>query len=77
MRRAVFLASPRATFVALLTLSLMALSSADALAESSVETQRLRVGVFDAPPFSMRNEDGNWEGLSVELWGSPCYSWYG
>lgn len=70
MRRAVFLANPHATFIALLTLPLVALSSADALAESSVETQTLRVGVFDAPPFSMKNEDGDWEGLSVELWES-------
>ena len=70
VRRTVFLASPRATFIALLTLPLVALSSADALAESSVETQTLRVGVFDAPPFSMKNEEGDWEGLSVELWES-------
>jgi ABC-type amino acid transport substrate-binding protein len=68
MRRGIFLASPRATFIALLTLPLAALSSADARAESSVETQTLRGGVFDAPPFSMKSEDGDWEGLSVELW---------
>ena len=36
--------------------------------ERSLPSQPLRVGVFDAPPFAMRNEDGSWEGLSIELW---------
>ena len=41
---------------------------ARAQVERSLPTQPLRVGVFDAPPFAMRNEDGRWEGLSIELW---------
>ncbi|HEX7252703.1 MAG TPA: transporter substrate-binding domain-containing protein [Thermoanaerobaculia bacterium] len=28
----------------------------------------LRVGVFEAPPYSMKNEKGEWRGLTVELW---------
>src|SRR5215475_1082344 len=28
----------------------------------------LRVGVFDAPPYSMRNAKGEWRGLTVDLW---------
>jgi ABC-type amino acid transport substrate-binding protein len=70
MRRAVFLASPRATLIALVALLLVALSPADGLAEWGVETRPLRVGVFDAPPFFIKNEEGDWEGLSVELWDS-------
>jgi ABC-type amino acid transport substrate-binding protein len=31
------------------------------------ETSSLKVGVRDVPPFSMK-EDGQWRGLSVELW---------
>jgi polar amino acid transport system substrate-binding protein len=70
MRRAHSLATSRATFVALLTLPLVAFWSAGALAEPSMEGQTLRVGVFDAPPFTIKNEDGDWEGLSVGLWKS-------
>ncbi|ASQ91226.1 ABC transporter substrate-binding protein [Prosthecochloris sp. GSB1] len=28
----------------------------------------LVVGVKDAPPFAMRNAEGEWEGISIELW---------
>lgn len=28
----------------------------------------LRVGVKDAPPFAMKAVDGNWEGISIDLW---------
>ena len=60
--------SPRASFIALLALPIIALSSLDALAQTRVETRPLLVGVFDAPPFSMKLEDGSWGGMSVELW---------
>jgi polar amino acid transport system substrate-binding protein len=70
MRRALFFANPHATFVVLLMLPLVALWSFDALAEPNAKTQTLRVGVLDAPPFSMKDEDGHWEGVSVELWES-------
>ena len=78
MRSAVFLASPCARSFALLALSIAMLSSGSAYAqgqaqaqaqvEPSLPAQPLRVGVFDAPPFAMRNQDGGWEGLSIELW---------
>jgi ABC-type amino acid transport substrate-binding protein len=29
---------------------------------------KVLVGVIDAPPFTMKTKDGNWEGLSIELW---------
>ena len=28
----------------------------------------LRVGVFEAPPYSMKNAKGEWRGLTVDLW---------
>jgi polar amino acid transport system substrate-binding protein len=70
MRRAGSFARPDAWIITLLTLSSVALASAAALAEPSVENRTLRVGVFDAPPFCMKNEHGEWTGLSVELWES-------
>jgi polar amino acid transport system substrate-binding protein len=32
------------------------------------EAERLRVGIKEAPPFSMKDSDGNWRGISVEFW---------
>lgn len=29
---------------------------------------RLVIATKEAPPFSMRNEDGEWEGMTIELW---------
>jgi ABC-type amino acid transport substrate-binding protein len=29
---------------------------------------KVLVGTVDAPPFAMQTADGNWEGLSIELW---------
>ncbi len=31
-------------------------------------TIRLVIATKEAPPFSMRNDDGEWEGMSIELW---------
>ena len=31
-------------------------------------SDRLRVGVMNEPPFVMKTADGQWEGLSIELW---------
>ncbi len=59
---------PIARAIALATLWIVALSPADALAQSSSAPRPLLVGVFDAPPFSMKNAEGSWTGLSVELW---------
>ncbi|MEJ2201315.1 MAG: transporter substrate-binding domain-containing protein, partial [Desulfuromonadaceae bacterium] len=32
------------------------------------ETKVLRVGTKEAPPFAMKDEDGQWSGLSIDLW---------
>jgi ABC-type amino acid transport substrate-binding protein len=32
------------------------------------ERTRLIVGLYQAPPFTMRGADGSWSGISVELW---------
>ncbi|MBC8412260.1 transporter substrate-binding domain-containing protein [bacterium] len=32
------------------------------------EKKELRVAIKEAPPFSMKAEDGTWSGISVELW---------
>ncbi len=31
-------------------------------------TRTLTIGVFPAPPFSMKTPQGTWEGMSVDLW---------
>jgi polar amino acid transport system substrate-binding protein len=68
MQPTVFLATRRARFIALWTLLIVVFSSAAVLAQSSVGTRPLRVGVYDAPPFSMKDEHGGWEGMGVEVW---------
>ena len=30
--------------------------------------RRLKVAVFDRPPYSFKDKEGNWTGLSIELW---------
>jgi polar amino acid transport system substrate-binding protein len=68
MQHAVFLASPRPGLLSLWAFLIVSLSSAAAPAQSGVETRPLLVGVFDAPPFSMKNKSGDWEGMAVEAW---------
>lgn len=29
---------------------------------------KLKVGVFDRPPFALKDQDGHWTGISVDLW---------
>lgn len=31
-------------------------------------TPRLKIGVFDRPPFAMKDESGHWSGLAIDLW---------
>ncbi len=40
---------------------------ADALV-SETAPPRLKIGVFDRPPFALKDEDGRWSGLGVDLW---------
>ena len=53
----------------IVTLLIVTLLSVNALAQDdSGASDKLLVGVVDAPPFSMKTTDGSWEGLSIELW---------
>lgn len=36
--------------------------------EFPIVTRKLVVGTKEAPPFAMKNADGQWTGISVELW---------
>lgn len=40
---------------------------ADASAENTLAPARLTVATREVPPFAMRNEEGGWEGISIEL----------
>ena len=51
---------------AALLLTFLNLMSADLVAQNP-EGQRLRVGLKESPPFSMRDDQGEWSGLSVDL----------
>lgn len=53
--------------LALILLVATALSSL-ARAEEQTAPAKLKVGVFDRPPFAMKDADGHWTGLSVDLW---------
>lgn len=54
----------------LLTLLLLLMPS-PLLAEPAATTREaLVVGTFDAPPFSLRTDQGEWTGISIELWES-------
>lgn len=35
---------------------------------SAQEPVKLKIGVFDRPPFAFRNEKGQWTGLGIQLW---------
>jgi len=52
-----------------LCLLFLLLSPAMALSQSGTATsQKLRVGIIELAPLSMKTADGQWEGYSVELW---------
>ena len=36
--------------------------------ENTQSIGKLRVGVFDIPPYAMQSANGKWEGLSIEVW---------
>ncbi|MFT5210825.1 MAG: polar amino acid transport system substrate-binding protein [Flavobacterium sp.] len=40
----------------------------EALDTSSPDTQTLIIGTMHSPPFCIRNPDGTWSGISIELW---------
>src|SRR5262249_50089376 len=57
--------------VALAALMLLALSwGADVgwAQPSSAGERELVIGTKDAPPFAMKQKDGSWSGVSIELW---------
>lgn len=35
---------------------------------AQAQAPRLRVGVFERPPFAMKGADGGWSGLAVDVW---------
>ena len=39
-----------------------------AVAQSPTAERELRVGVFEAPPYAMKDASGRWRGLTVDLW---------
>ena len=58
--------SRSALVVCLCILGLVA--SGQAQARLALSTQKLIVGVKEAPPFAIKQDDNTWSGLSIELW---------
>ena len=53
----------------IVTLWILTLLPVNALAQDDrAATDKLLVGTIFAPPVSMKSADGQWEGLSIELW---------
>jgi polar amino acid transport system substrate-binding protein len=47
----------------------LALSPSHAIAqERETQSRELVVGTKEAPPFAMKDEHGNWKGISIDLW---------
>ena len=36
--------------------------------QETLGASKIKVGTMNAPPFAMQTSDGDWEGLSIELW---------
>ena len=43
-------------------------SLAEETSETAAPNKKLLISTKSAPPFSMKGEDGQWKGISVELW---------
>lgn len=39
-----------------------------AFGQNAAPPTPLRVGIKDAPPFAMKDDDGEWQGIAVDLW---------
>jgi ABC-type amino acid transport substrate-binding protein len=58
-------------FVAILTLLVLAFGSAAAQSPPSmapIPDRELVIGTKEAPPFAMKRPDGQWYGISIDLW---------
>lgn len=55
-------------FAFLLATPISILFGQEAAVPESSPAPRLKVGVFDRPPLAMKDEDGRWTGLGVDLW---------
>ena len=58
----------RAAALGLVLLALSGAASAKAPERAAREVRVLRVGIFEAPPYTMHGADGEWHGLIVDLW---------
>ena len=57
--------------ISLFLVLLLSMQSASALGPEVAGQpvrQKLIVGVMSTPPYSMKDEDGNWSGITVDLW---------
>jgi len=58
-----------ASVLGIVALWIFVLSPVNAIAQDDKAAPgKVLVGVIEAPPFTMKAKNGNWEGLSIELW---------
>jgi ABC-type amino acid transport substrate-binding protein len=48
--------------------ALALLQSATAMAQQATPETKIVVGVIEAPPFAMKDPDGDWQGITIDLW---------
>lgn len=52
----------------LLLASALGLTPRAAIAEGATDSRELVIGTKEAPPFAMKDKEGNWAGISIDLW---------
>jgi len=63
-----FLSLRSATILCLLSLAMFAHRCDIARAQDKAEVAELVVATKEAPPFAIKQHDGSWSGISIELW---------
>ncbi|MEH2589110.1 transporter substrate-binding domain-containing protein [Bradyrhizobium sp. AZCC 1721] len=62
------ISSLRPVLLCLLLLAALALGCGAVRAQGTIPDRELVVATKEAPPFAMKQPDGNWSGISIELW---------
>src|ERR1700760_964988 len=57
-----------AAILCMLSLAMLAHGCGIARAQDTASPTELVVGTKEAPPFAIKQHDGNWSGISIELW---------
>ncbi len=56
------------SFILCCTLLYLGLTDQAAKASEKLDSQKIIIGTKQAPPFAFKNEAGQWDGISIQLW---------